>query len=71
MQKIVAFLNKYAIPFNIASIAFWSYIIYTAYTDMAANDNFDKKKYFFILPAVFILLSCFNLYMAVRRKKSN
>jgi hypothetical protein len=69
MQKIIAFFTKYAISFNIASIAFWVYIIYTAYTDMVANDNFDKKKYFFILPTIFILLSCFNLYMAIKRKK--
>jgi hypothetical protein len=67
MQKIVAFLHKFTIPFNILGIIFWSYLIITRYNSAVKNDNY----LYYIIPVFFILLSIFNLTMAFKRKERN
>jgi len=68
MQKILAFLNKHSLIINSVCIAFWLYIIYDNYQKSKAENSFDERKGFFIIPILFILLSAFNMYMAQRRK---
>jgi DNA integrity scanning protein DisA with diadenylate cyclase activity len=70
MQKIIAFLNKHSIIINSLSIAFWIYIIYSNYKTAKAENSFDERKGFFIIPVLFILLSVFNMYMAQKRNKA-
>lgn len=68
MQKILAFLNKHNIIINSICIAFWLYIIYENYQTAKAENSMDERKSYFIVPALFILLSVFNMYMAQKRK---
>lgn len=68
MQKIIAFINKHNVILNSLSIVFWLYIIYNNYQTAKAENSFDERKGFFIIPIVFILLSFFNMYMAQKRK---
>lgn len=71
MQKILAFLNKYALLFNTISIVFWLYIIYANYRQIEAENSGDERNKFYIVPVLFILLSVFNMYMASKRRKQN
>jgi hypothetical protein len=71
MQKILAFLNKYAFHLNLTIILFWLYIIYKNYQDIQQNDSFEERKFYFVVPVLFILLSVFNMYMANKRRKQN
>ena len=71
MQKVLAFLNKYALVFNLISIVFWLYIIYVNYVQIQIDNSFEERKNFFIIPIVFIVLSLFNIYLAEKRKKRN
>jgi hypothetical protein len=71
MQKILAFLNKYALIFNSISIVFWLYIIYANYIQIAAENSSDERSKYYIVPILFILLSVFNMYMASKRRKQN
>jgi len=71
MQKVLAFLNKYALVFNTISILFWLYIIYANYQQIEAENSGDERNKFYIVPILFILLSVFNIYMANKRKKQN
>lgn len=71
MQKVLAYLNKYALVFNLISIVFWLYIIYANYQQIQLDNSFDERKNFFIIPIVFIVLSLFNIYLAEKRKKKN
>ena len=71
MQKIVAFLNKYAFIFNSLSIVFWVYIIYTNYQQIQVDNSGDERTKYYIIPILFILLSIFNMYMANKRRKQN
>ena len=71
MQKILAFLNKNSILINSICIAFWIYIIYENYQTAKAENSFDERKGFFIIPVLFILLSIFNIYMVEKRKSRN
>lgn len=71
MQKILAFLNKYAFHLNLIIILFWLYIIYDNYQQIQQNDSFEERKFYFVVPVLFILLSVFNMYMANKRRKQN
>ncbi|GAB3724304.1 hypothetical protein [Flavobacterium koreense] len=71
MQKILAFLNRYALVFNTISIIFWLYIIYSNYRQIEAENFGDERNKFYIIPILFILLSFFNMYMATKRRKQN
>lgn len=71
MQKILNFLNKYSIIINSVCIAFWIYIIYENYLIAKIENSMDERKYYFIVPVLFILLSLFNMYMAEKRKRKN
>ena len=71
MQKVLAFLNKYALVFNLISIVFWLYIIYVNYVQIQIDNSFEERQNFFIIPIVFIVLSLFNIYLAEKRKKRN
>ncbi|WP_396146558.1 hypothetical protein [Flavobacterium sp.] len=71
MQKILAFLNKYAFHLNLIIILFWLYIIYENYQHIQQNDSFEERKFYFVVPVLFILLSVFNMYMANKRRKQN
>jgi len=71
MQKILTFLNKYALIFNTISIIFWLYIIYSNYRQIEAENSGDERNKFYIIPILFILLSFFNMYMATKRRKQN
>lgn len=68
MQKIIAFLNKHSLIINSLCIAFWLYIIYNNYETAKAENSFEERKAYFIVPTLFILLSIFNMYMAQKRK---
>jgi len=69
MQKILAFLNKYSFHLNLIIILFWLYIIYDNYKQIQQNDSFEERKFYFVVPVLFILLSVFNIYMANKRRK--
>lgn len=71
MQKILAFLNKYAFHLNLTIILFWLFIIYDNYQQIQQNDSFEERKFYFVVPVLFILLSVFNMYMANKRRKQN
>ncbi len=69
MKKILLFLNKYAVQFNLICIVFWLYIIYINYKEINIENSFDERKKFFIIPVLFICLSIFNIFMFFKRKK--
>ena len=71
MQKIIAILNKYSILLNSVCIVFWLYIIYENYKASQVENSFDERKSYFIIPALFILLSVFNMYLVEKRKRRN
>jgi hypothetical protein len=69
MFKIITFLNKHSILINSVFIAFWVYIIFTNYQNTSENGTAFPNKSFYIA-LVFVLLSIFNIYMAVKRKNN-
>ncbi|MGV3697401.1 hypothetical protein [Flavobacterium sp.] len=71
MQKIVAYINKHSIVINSVCIAFWLWVIYENYQNAKTENSFEDRKYYFIVPVLFILLSIFNMYMAQKRKRAN
>jgi len=58
------FFVKYKLPINIVLSIFWMFIIYDNYT----SGEFKLIK--IALPITFIILSFFNIYKAIKEKKS-
>ncbi|MFN3969601.1 hypothetical protein [Flavobacterium sp.] len=71
MQKFTAFINKYGILFHSLSILFWLWIISNGIQRMQTEALPLTKKIAFGGIVMFLCLSCFNLYMAIKRRKQN
>ena len=69
MQKVIAFLNKHSILLNSIAIIFWLYIIITSYLQIKVENGLEERKNTFIIPILFIVISSFNIYLSIRRKK--
>lgn len=71
MQKFTAFINKYGILFHSLSIIFWLWIISNGIQRMQTEELPLTKKIAFGGIVMFLFLSIFNLYMAIKRRKQN
>ncbi|MEK8180870.1 hypothetical protein WMW71_11015 [Flavobacterium buctense] len=71
MQKFTAFINKYGILFHSLSILFWLWIISNGIQRMQTEELPLTKKIAFGGIVMFLFLSVFNLYMAIKRRKQN
>ena len=69
MEKVIAFLNKHAIAFNIFFILFWGFILYEAFQSFQTEDFSAGQIARLMLPIVFLTLSFFNLNKAIKSKK--
>jgi cell division protein FtsW (lipid II flippase) len=71
MQKFTAFINKYGIVFHSLSILFWLWIISNGILRMQTEALPLTKKIAFGGVVMFLFLSIFNLYMAIKRRKQD
>jgi hypothetical protein len=60
----MSFFIKYKIHINIVFLLFWIYLIY----DVLSSEGFIIKK--LAVPILFIILSVFNIFEALKNKKS-
>jgi hypothetical protein len=60
MNSISAFFTKYSLHINIILLLFWLFILYDDYI----SGNFKLGK--IIIPILFIVMSLFNIYKALK-----
>lgn len=68
MNKIRAFIHKYAIYFHVATLAFWIYLLKVNYDEFQVRPSIPTKVAL-IAAIVLIFLSSYNLVMAIRKLK--
>jgi hypothetical protein len=70
MQKFIAFINKYGILFHSLSIVFWLWLISNSIERMQTEELPLTKKIAFGGLIMFLCLSIFNLYRALKQRKA-